>query len=76
MEEAQNEKERKLQELNVNHMDTVKDIENTPHYQTSKKRFEKINARWEEVSSKHKRQELNIQFKPYWAYILLLFGML
>jgi hypothetical protein len=40
-----------------------------------KKRFDKINNRWEEISTKHKRQELNIQFKPYWAYILLLFGI-
>ena len=59
----------------TNHLDTVKDIENSPHYQDSKKRFEKIKNRWEKVSAKHNRQELNIQFKPYWAYILLLFGI-
>uniref|UniRef100_UPI00321653F1 hypothetical protein n=1 Tax=uncultured Draconibacterium sp. TaxID=1573823 RepID=UPI00321653F1 len=73
--EAENEKKRKLDELTLNHLDTVKDIENSPHYQLEKKRFEKIKARWEEVSAKHKRQETNIQFKPYWAYILLLLGI-
>jgi hypothetical protein len=73
--EAENDKNRKLDELNLNHLDLVKDIENTPHFQVAKKRFDKINKRWEEVSNKHKRQELNIQFKPYWAYILLLFGI-
>ncbi len=66
---------RKLEELNSNHLDTVKDIENSPHYQENKKRFERIKERWETVSSKHNRQELNIQFKPYWAYILLLFAI-
>lgn len=66
---------RKLEELNNNHLDKVKDIENSPHYQEHKKRFEKIKTRWEVVSEKHNRQELNIQFKPYWAYILLLFAI-
>ncbi len=68
-------RDRKLEELNSNHLDTVKDIENSPHYQEHKKRFEKIKNRWETVSEKHNRQELNIQFKPYWAYILLLFAI-
>ncbi len=67
--------DKKLKELTINHFDTVKDIENTPHYQDVKKRFEKIRNRWETISLKHNRQELNIQFKPYWAYILLLFGI-
>jgi hypothetical protein len=40
-----------------------------------KKRFEKIKNRWEKVSQKYDREELNIQFKPYWTYILLLFGI-
>lgn len=73
--EAEINRDRKLEELNTNHLDTVKDIENSPHYQVSKKRFDKIKDRWEKVSAKHNRQELNIQFKPYWAYILLLFGI-
>lgn len=73
--EAKTERERKLEELNNNHLDTVKDIENSPHYQVGKKRFEKIKNRWERISAKHNREELNIQFKPYWAYILLLFGI-
>lgn len=73
--EEENEKARKLEELTINHLDTVKDIENSPHYQLEKKRFDKIKERWDKVSEKHKRQELNIQFKPYWAYILLLFGI-
>jgi hypothetical protein len=73
--EVENEKTKKLEELTLNHLDTVKDIENSPHYQLEKKRFDKIKNRWEEVSEKHKRQESNIQFKPYWAYILLLFGI-
>lgn len=73
--ESESERNRKLDELNTNHLDLVKDIENTPHFQVAKKRFDKIDNRWEEVSGKHKRQELNIQFKPYWAYILLLFGI-
>ncbi|QGY42466.1 hypothetical protein GM418_01990 [Maribellus comscasis] len=73
--EAGKEKARKLEELNNNHLDTVKDIENSPHYQTSKKRFERIKNRWEEVTKKHNREELNIHFKPYWAYILLLFAI-
>lgn len=68
-------RDRKLEELNANHLDTVKDIENSPHYQEHKKRFEKIKNRWEKVTAKHNRQELNIQFKPYWAYILLLFAI-
>ena len=68
-------RDRKLSELNENHLDKVKDIENSPHYQEHKKRFEKIKNRWEIVSAKHNRQELNIQFKPYWAYILLLFAI-
>jgi hypothetical protein len=68
-------RDKKLKELNENHLDTVKDIENSPHYQDSKKRFEKIQSRWEQVTEKHKRHELNIQFKPYWAYVLLLFGI-
>ncbi|MCY1721536.1 hypothetical protein OU798_14365 [Prolixibacteraceae bacterium Z1-6] len=72
---AEDEKKRKLDELTLNHLDTVKDIENSPHYQLEKKRFEKIKSRWEEVSTKHKRQENNIQFKPYWAYVLLLLGI-
>ena len=70
--EAQAERERKLTELNVNHLDTVKDIENSPHFQAGKKRFEKIKSRWEKISAKHNREELNIQFKPYWVYVLLL----
>lgn len=73
--EAEKVRDRKLQELNANHLDTVKDIENSPHYQDSKKRFDKIKTRWELVSTKHNRQELSIQFKPYWAYVLLLFGI-
>jgi len=73
--EAESAKNKQLNELNSNHLDTVKDIENSPHYQDGKKRFEKIRARWEQVTEKYQRQELNIQFKPYWAYILLLFGI-
>jgi hypothetical protein len=75
LEEKEREKNRKLEELTINHLDTVKDIENSPHYQLEKKRFDKIKNRWEQVSQKHNRQETNIQFKPYWAYILLLFGI-
>ena len=75
LKQAEGEKDRKLEELNINHLDTVKDIENSPHYQLEKKRFEKIKNRWEKVSEKHNRQETNIQFKPYWAYIFLLFGI-
>jgi len=73
--EAESKRNRKIEELNLNHLDTVKDIENSPHYQAGKKRFEKIKNRWDEVSEKHNRQELNIQFKPYWAYVLLLFAI-
>jgi len=73
--EAETNRDRKLEELTVNHLDTVKDIENSPHFQTEKKRFDKIKNRWEEISAKHNRQELNIQFKPYWAYIVLLLGI-
>lgn len=73
--EAETNRDRRLEELNLNHLDTVKDIENSPHYQVGKKRFEKIKNRWEEISAKHNRQELNIQFKPYWAYVLLLFAI-
>jgi hypothetical protein len=75
LQEKEQEKNRKLEELNTNHLDTVKDIENSPHYQLEKKRFEKIKERWQQVSQKHGRQETNIQFKPYWTYILLLFGI-
>jgi len=73
--EAKKAKNEQLEELNTNHLDTVKDIENSPHYQDGKKRFEKIRSRWEQVTEKFDRQELNIQFKPYWAYILLLFAI-
>jgi hypothetical protein len=73
--EVQTDRNQKLEELNSVHLDTMKDIENSPHFQTVKKRFDGIKSRWEEVSTKHKRQELSIQFKPYWAYILLLFGI-
>ncbi len=73
--EAEREKTRKLEELNNNHLDSMKDIENSPHYQGAKKRFEKIKNRWDEVTQKHNRQELNIHFRPYWAYILLLFAI-
>ena len=73
--EAEENRDRKLEELNTNHLDSVKDIENSPHYQVVKKRFEKVTNRWEKVSEKHNRQELNIQFKPYWAYVLLLFAI-
>lgn len=73
--EAEKDKTRKLDELSFNHLDTVKDIENSPHYQLEKKRFEKIKTRWEQVSEKYERQETNIQFKPYWAYILLMLGI-
>ena len=73
--EAEITRDRKLKELNENHLDTVKDIENSPHYQEHKKRFEKIKTRWDNVSAKHNRQELNIQLKPYWVYVLLLFGI-
>ncbi|WP_340111125.1 hypothetical protein [Maribellus mangrovi] len=73
--EVETAKNHQINELNINHLDMVKDIENSPHYQTGKKRFEKIRTRWEQVTVKHNRHELNIQFKPYWAYILLLFGI-
>ncbi len=73
--EAESEKNRKLNELNTNHLDTIKDIENSPHFQAAKKKFDKVSQRWEDVSQKHNRQELNIHFKPYWAYILLLFAI-
>ena len=73
--EAEINRDRKLEELNNNHLDTVKDIENSPNYQVGKKRFEKIKNRWDKVSDKYGREELNIQFKPYWAYLLLLFGI-
>ncbi len=73
--EAEIIRDHKLEELTNNHLDKIKDIENTPHYQENKKRFEKIKQRWEAVSEKHDRQELNIQLKPYWAYILLLFAI-
>ncbi len=75
IQEAEDVKSRKLEELNGNHLDTIKDIENSPHYQGEKKRFEKIRKRWDEVSKKYGRQELNIHFKPYWAYILLLIAI-
>ena len=68
---AETERNRKLKELTTNHLDNTKDIENSPHYQLGKKRFENIRERWEHVTASHNRQELNIQFKPYWAYILL-----
>ena len=71
--DARTNKEKKLNELTIDHFDAVKDIENLPHCQVAKKRFESIMQRWEEVTKKHNRQELNIHFKPYWAYILLLF---
>lgn len=73
--EAEIYRDRKLEELTSNHLDTVKDIENSPHYQDVKKRFETVKNHWEIISSKHNRQELNIQLKPYWAYVLLLFGI-
>ena len=73
--ESELEKKRKLEELSTNHLDAIKDIENSPHYQAAKKRYDKVNYRWEQVSQKHNRQELNIHFKPYWAYILLLFAI-
>ena len=73
--EAERDKKRKLEELTTNHLDAIKDIENSPHYQAAKKKFDKVNQRWEQVSQKHNRQELNIHFKPYWAYILLLFAI-
>jgi len=73
--EAESTKEKQIAELTTNHLDTVKDIENSPHYQDGKKRFDRIKARWEQVSEKQQRQELNIQFKPYWAYVLLLFAI-
>lgn len=73
--EAEGECNRKMDELSENHLDAMKDIENSPHYQVGKKRFEKVKSRWEKVSQKHDREELNIQFKPYWSYILLLFGI-
>ncbi len=73
--EAERARDHKLEELTNNHLDKIKDIENTPHYQENKKRFEKIKQRWETISEKHNRQELNIQFKPYWAYVLLLFAI-
>jgi hypothetical protein len=73
--EAEAAKSHQIDQLNTNHLDRVKDIENSPHYQTEKKRFEKIRNRWEQVTEKYNRQELNIQFKPYWVYILLLLGI-
>ena len=73
--QAESVRDHQLEELTNNHLDKIKDIENTPHYQEHKKRFEKIKQRWETVSEKHHRQELNIQFKPYWVYILLLFAI-
>ena len=73
--DAESEKIRKLQELNTNHLDSIKDIENSPHYLSAKKKFNKIGERWEQMVQKHGRQELNIHFKPYWAYILLLFAI-
>lgn len=73
--EAETKRDKQLEELNINHLDTMKDIENSPHYQVGKKRFEKIKTRWEQLTTKNDRQELNIQFKPYWAYILLLFAI-
>ena len=73
--EAEKDRDHQLEELTNNHLDKIKDIENTPHYQEHKKRFEKIEQRWETISEKHNRQELNIQFKPYWAYVLLLFAI-
>ena len=62
--QAEENKTRKLAELNENHMDTIKDIENSPHHLGAKQRFEKIRKRWDEVIQKHNRQELNIHFKP------------
>ncbi len=73
--QAEANKTRKLAELNENHLDTIKDIENSPHHLGAKQRFDKIRKRWDEVTQKHNRQELNIHFKPYWAYILLLFAI-
>ena len=73
--QAEENKTRKLAELNENHLDTIKDIENSPHHLGAKQRFDKITKRWDEVTQKHNRQELNIHFKPYWAYILLLFAI-
>ncbi|MBN1822018.1 MAG: hypothetical protein JXR31_13285 [Prolixibacteraceae bacterium] len=72
LEQAETDKNKKLEELNLNHLDTIKDIENLPHYQVAKQRYEKSKARWDEVTSKHGRHELNINFRPYWVYILLL----
>jgi hypothetical protein len=73
--QAQIEKERKLKEADDNHDDRKKDIENSPDWRATRREHEKVEKRFNEIAARVGREELHIQFRPFWAYILLILGI-
>ena len=72
---AEKEKLRKLTEEDLNHKDKLKEIHNTPEWISTNKELEKTNLRFKEVSKRLGREELHIQLRPFWLYIILIVGL-
>jgi hypothetical protein len=73
--DAEHERDRKLNELDSNHRDRVKEIHNELDWENTKKDFDTAEERFEAIADKHDRREIHIQFKPFWAYIVLILGI-
>jgi hypothetical protein len=73
--ETQNDRTRKLDEADHNHKDRLKDLHNNPEWITSQRDFKSIDERFKSVSERLNREELHIQFKPFWLYVLLILAI-
>jgi flagellar basal body-associated protein FliL len=70
--EAEQDRDRKLEETDHNHKDKLKDLHNNPKWISAQRDFKNMDERFKRVSSRLGREELHIQFQPFWLYVLLI----
>jgi Skp family chaperone for outer membrane proteins len=75
LQQAEQDKNRKLDEADHNHKDRLKDLHNNPEWLTGQRDFKLIEERFKIVSARLQREELHIQFKPFWLYVLLIISI-
>lgn len=72
LKETETDRDRLLGEADHNHKDRLKDMHNNPEWLTAQRDFKSIDERFKTVSEKLGREELHIQFKPFWLYVILI----
>ncbi len=70
--QAEEERDRRLKELAINYENRIKDIHNDAGWDTSQKDFRYAENQFRNMTDKHGRTELHIQFNPILASLLLL----